>query len=168
MNAFSPGVCQLSEYRKLSVADNTRKSFFCTFLEGWKIVPCSGQLLGRQVSCEMAKAAFTISIHKTFKELVWSPASFPILTENNYCQRKLNLPCWNPEKLQSWLITNYNFCMWGDLFLDRRSYQYDLYQHYHCWKGHQKVLRLIKQKAYQQCGNSISVTVNYTVFFKFK
>lgn len=131
INVFSPGMsCQLAKYFKLLGADKTCRSFFCAFLEGWKIVPCSGQLLGRQASCEMAKAAFAISInfpappHNIRRSLiswVWSLESFPILTENNDCQRKLNFPCWNPEKLQSWLIMNYNFCMWGDFPLDQGS-----------------------------------------------
>jgi len=62
--AFPPGLsCQLAEYFKLSVADKTCKSFFCVFLEGRKIAPCSGQWLGRRVSCELARAAFAISIN---------------------------------------------------------------------------------------------------------
>lgn len=55
---------------------------------------------------------------KAFKEQAGSPASFPILSENNYCQRKWNLPWWNLAKLQSWLIRSCNFCPWGDLFLE--------------------------------------------------
>lgn len=108
----------------LNITPGLQKAFSMHFWEGWKAVCCCAHCwAGKKHLLRWLKllwlSLFTSQPPcKAFKEQGWFPASFPILSENNYCQRKLILPWWNLGKWQSWLMESCNFCLGGDSLLE--------------------------------------------------
>lgn len=123
-NAFFLQAWVVSFLNITPAAGKACKSFFHAFLGRMENCALLSPLLSRQKFLERWLKLLWLSLFtfqapcKAFKEQGGSPASFPILSEYNYCQRKWNLPWWNLAKLQSWLIRSCNFCPWSDLFLE--------------------------------------------------